>query len=106
VPCLPTSTNRSHPGMTGGIAYIWDPEQRFEFVANPDAIDWYSLVDMEHKHIEVYEMMLKIHMERTGSARAADLLKEWGQTLSDTLMIVPKEISQRVLGDTKIEKVG
>ena len=93
-------------GMTGGIAYIWDPGKRFEHVANPDAIDWYPIIDMDQKHIDVFQMMLEIHKERTGSARATDLLKEWGQTLADTLMIVPKEISERVLGDTKIEKVG
>ncbi|NQY38501.1 MAG: hypothetical protein HRT80_00230 [Henriciella sp.] len=75
-------------------------------MANPDAIDWYSIVDMDQKQIDVFQMMLEIHKERTGSARATELLKEWGQTLSDTLMIVPKEISERVLGGTKIEKVG
>ena len=92
--------------MTGGIAYIWDPEKRFEYVANPDAIDWYPVGEMDQKHIDVFKMMLEIHQERTGSARAAELLQEWGQTVSETLMIVPKEISERVLGDTKIEKVG
>ena len=93
-------------GMTGGVAYIWDPEKRFEHVANPDAIDWYAVSDMDQKHIDVFKMMLEIHKERTGSARAAELLQEWDQTLADTLMIVPKEISERVLGDSKIKKVG
>ena len=61
---------------------------------------------MDQKHIDVFKMMLEIHKERTGSARAAELLQEWDQTLADTLMIVPKEISERVLGDSKIKKVG
>jgi glutamate synthase (NADPH/NADH) large chain len=93
-------------GMTGGIAYIWDPERQFDHVANPDAIDWYRLVDMDQKHIDVFLMMLEIHKERTGSVRATELLKEWGQTLNDTLMIVPKEISDRILSEGDVKKVS
>jgi glutamate synthase (NADPH/NADH) large chain len=93
-------------GMTGGVAYIWDPEAQFDHVANPDAIDWYPLTDMDQQHIDVFEMMLEIHRDRTGSARATELLKEWDQTLSETLMIVPKEIADRVLKDTDLKKAG
>ena len=93
-------------GMTGGVAYIWDPESKFVHVANPDAIDWYPLSDMDEKHIDVYRMMLEIHTERTGSQRASELLKEWPQTLSETLMIVPKEIADRVFGEKEQKKAS
>jgi len=75
-------------------------------VANPDAIDWYPLSDMDEKHIDVYRMMLEIHTERTGSQRASELLKEWPQTLSETLMIVPKEIADRVFGEKEQKKAS
>ncbi|MEL6692319.1 MAG: hypothetical protein AAFQ12_04705, partial [Pseudomonadota bacterium] len=93
-------------GMTGGVAYIWDPEKR-RYVSDP-CRRWStnrSHPDWPHART-AFQVMLEIHKERTGSARATELLKEWGQTLSDTLMIVPKEISERVLGGTKIKKVG
>ena len=93
-------------GMTGGTAYIWDPERQFEQVANPDAIDWYPLGDMDQKHIDGFRLMLDIHLERTGSQRAADLLKDWDETLSETLMIVPKEIADRVFGETEQKKAS
>jgi glutamate synthase (NADPH/NADH) large chain len=91
-------------GMTGGLAFIWDPEQRFEHVANPDAIDWYPLAYMEEKHRERFKLMLELHVERTGSMRAADLLKEWDQTLSVTLMVVPKEVADKILGKAPEQK--
>ncbi|MEC7290234.1 MAG: hypothetical protein VXW22_09125 [Pseudomonadota bacterium] len=93
-------------GMTGGIAYVWDPQARFAEVANPDAIDWYALADMDQKQIDRFQMMLEIHRDRTNSQRAADLLNNWQQTLSETLMIVPKEIADRVFGETGQKKAG
>jgi len=93
-------------GMTGGIAYIWDPDKKFEQVANPDAIDWYPLADMDPKHLDVFKMMIEIHYERTGSQRAGELLKDWTRALSETLMIVPKEIAERVFGETEQQKAS
>ena len=48
--------------------------------------------------------MLDQHVRRTGSARAADLLAEWDQTLTETLMIVPKEVREKLLGKPSAKK--
>ncbi|MGB3625357.1 MAG: glutamate synthase large subunit [Henriciella sp.] len=93
-------------GMTGGVAWIWDPDKKFDRVANPDSIDWYSLADMPAEHIERYQMMLEMHAERTGSKRARKLLDNWQQTLSETLLIVPKEVASRILGKAPAAKAG
>jgi len=93
-------------GMTGGTAFIWDPDNHFEEVANPDAIDWYPLADMDQVYIDAFQMMLEVHKDRTNSQRATDLLQEWQQTLGETLMIVPKEIAERVFGETGQQKAG
>ena len=93
-------------GMTGGVAWIWDPGKRFERVANPDSIDWYPLADMPEEHIGRYQLMLEMHAERTGSSRARKLLDDWDQTLADTLLIVPKEVASRILGKSPVAKAG
>ena len=85
-------------GMTGGLAFIWDAQSRFERVANPDAIDWYTLKHMAPTYQDTFKSMLEDHAARTGSARAKQLLDEWDQTLSETLMIVPKEVADTLLG--------
>ncbi|WP_084397444.1 glutamate synthase large subunit [Henriciella aquimarina] len=93
-------------GMTGGVAWIWDPDERFARVANPDSIDWYTLADMPEEHIGRFQLMLEMHAERTGSKRAKKLLENWEQTLSETLLIVPKEVAGMILGESPVAKAG
>ena len=88
-------------GMTGGVAFVWDPESRFERVANADGIDWYPLADMPTEHIEQCRALVQEHADRTGSIRAIDLLAEWDVALSQILMIVPKEIAHLLLPQDK-----
>ena len=57
-------------GMTGGLAFVWDPDGRFESVANPDAISWRPVGEMPEAHVEQFRTMLELHAERTGSRRA------------------------------------
>ena len=91
-------------GMTGGTTFIWDPEQRFDGVANPDAIDWYRLIDLDVRHAEPFRELLIEHQVRTSSARAEALLDSWQETLAQTLMVVPKEIAARVFSDAEGKK--
>ncbi len=88
-------------GMTGGAAYIWDPEATFEKVANPDAIDWYPLADMPEEHIAECKTLIEAHVAETGSVRATELMNDWERTLGQMIMIVPKEVADRLLGKTK-----
>ncbi len=84
-------------GMTGGIAYVWDNEKRFERVANGDAIDWYPLTEMPASHIERFQALVQQHAELAESALARERLSDWQRTLLETLMIVPREIAASVL---------
>lgn len=93
-------------GMTGGIAYVWNGDKRFDRVANPDGIDWYPLGDMDQKHIDVFKMLLEIHVERTRSQKAKDMLENWDETVSEMLMVVPKESAKVILGKSKVKKAG
>ena len=88
-------------GMTGGTAYIWDPDNQFEKMANPEAIDWYPLAEMKADHIAEAKALIEEHFKRTKSLRAKDLLENWETTTREILMIVPKEIAHLLLGDTK-----
>ena len=93
-------------GMTGGLAWVWDPEGRFGRVANPDSIDWYPVSEMPAQHVARFEALVREHQARTGSAHAVALLKDWDKTLSQTLMIVPKEIAGLILAPETEEAVA
>ena len=84
-------------GMTGGAAFVWDPSSRFHQVVNPDSIDWYPLTDMADEHVGEARALIEEHAKRTGSLRARDLLDNWETTLSQMLMIVPKEVASMLL---------
>jgi glutamate synthase (NADPH/NADH) large chain len=51
-------------------------------------------------------MLLEIHVDRTRSQKAKDMLKNWDETISEMLMIVPKESAKVILGKTKVKKAG
>ena len=84
-------------GMTGGAAFVWDPSSRIHQVVNPDSIDWYPLTDMADEHVGEARALIEEHAKRTGSLRARDLLDNWETTLSQMLMIVPKEVASMLL---------
>ncbi|MEM6947700.1 MAG: glutamate synthase large subunit, partial [Pseudomonadota bacterium] len=90
-------------GMTGGRAWIWDPDQRFDRVANPDSIDWYPLAEMPEDHIADLRALMETHVERTGSVLAARLLADWEATIGEMLMVVPKEVASLILAPQKDE---
>ena len=83
-------------GMTGGLAYLYDPEDRFEHVANPDSIIWKAIGDINDRWAEEYIHMLSEHARRTNSVRACELLSDVEQTLAQTIVVIPKEMAAHI----------
>ena len=92
-------------GMTGGLAFVWDPNKLFESIANPDSIDWYFGGELPDELVESYRSLIEQHRDYTGSLRAQNLLENWERTLSESLAIVPKEVASMVL-KTALAKAG
>ena len=75
----------------------------FDAVANPDAIKWYKLSALPAAHADAFRLLVELHHERTGSARAEALLANFERTCEETLLIVPDEIASRVLGEDGVK---
>ena len=82
-------------GMSGGIAYVYDPDQDFDLRCNLDMVDIEPLVEPDD--IEVLREMIQRHLNWTGSPRARWLLNNWEQTLSLFVKVMPMEY-RRALG--------
>ncbi len=82
-------------GMSGGIAYIYDPEQRFDSRCNLDMVDL-ELVEEMRDEAEL-KRMIERHYEHTGSALAARILHDWEANLPFFVKVFPMEY-RRVLG--------
>jgi len=81
-------------GMTGGMAYLYDPEDKFHKAANPDNIVWQRL-EAEHYEQELKDL-IALHAQETGSETASKLLKEWDLERGNFWQIVPKEMLSRL----------
>ena len=82
-------------GMSGGIAYVYDPEQRFDSRCNLDMVDL-ELVSDERDIDELREMISR-HLAYTESARAREILEHWDAALPFFVKVFPMEY-RRVLG--------
>jgi len=81
-------------GMTGGMAFIYDPDDSFAARANPESIVWQRL---SSAHWEAkLRGMVEAHVEATDSKWAAGLLEDWDRALGSFWQVVPKEMLTRL----------
>lgn len=89
-------------GMSGGMAFVYDPHDRFEKVVNPDSVGWYRLSN-PHWEATLKEMVQE-HYNRTGSHRALTILDQWEAEVGRFWQIVPHEMKDRL--DQPIESAA
>jgi glutamate synthase (NADPH/NADH) large chain len=81
-------------GMTGGMAFVFDPGDRFPAMANGDTISW-RRIGAAHWE-QTLRSILQEHVARTGSARGAMILADWAETCGRFWQVVPKEMLARL----------
>jgi glutamate synthase (NADPH) large chain len=84
----PTGRNFA-AGMSGGIAYVLDPEGTFERHCNAALVDLEALGEPE-ECAEVRELVAE-HAKRTGSPLAAQLISEWEGRLGEFTKVMPRD---------------
>lgn len=82
-------------GMSGGIAYVFDPEQDFDRRCNLAMVDIEPVIDPED--VQTLRSMIQHHLEYTGSTRAGILLDDWDHSVSLFVKVIPMEY-RRALG--------
>ncbi len=78
-------------GMTGGVAYVWDPDETFiaKQQFHPDAIQTTALRDSQREECEQVRELLRHHARNTGSILGQQLLEDWEGTLDRIVRVVP-----------------
>lgn len=84
-------------GMSGGIAYIYNPEGQFEQRVNRGMID---LDPMEAEDVSRLHALITKHHNLTGSERAAALLADWDNAQQQFTKVMPRDY-KRVLQSRK-----
>jgi glutamate synthase (NADPH/NADH) large chain len=73
-------------GMSGGIAYVFDPEGLLDTQCNRASVELEPVDDAE-----ALKARVERHRDLTGSARAAEILADWGASLARFVMVMPIE---------------
>ncbi len=82
-------------GMSGGIAYVYDPEGSFDSRCNLDMVDLDMIVDSAD--IKELRTMIQKHFEHTGSRKTKYILAHWQESLPSFVKVFPMEY-RRALG--------
>lgn len=80
----PTGRNFA-AGMSGGIAYVYDPDNRMKDRVNPGMVEILDLNDSDSAYVI---SMLEEHVTRTGSVVAERLIEHWSDESSRFLKII------------------
>ena len=97
----PTGSNFA-AGMSGGIAYVWDPKHNFDYFCNMEMVEL-SLVEESAARNELRELIHQ-HWEYTDSALARRMLDDWPHYIEEFIEVIPIEY-KKVLQDEKDRKL-
>jgi glutamate synthase (NADPH/NADH) large chain len=75
-------------GMSGGIAYVFDPEHALEKLCNKDMVE---LEAMEAEDLAEAKSMIEKHFKYTGSDPAEWVLEKWDEASELFVKVMPKD---------------
>jgi glutamate synthase (NADPH/NADH) large chain len=113
-------------GMSGGVAYVYDPRGRFSSLCNTAMVELQPLApaappphnaadephrprqrapsvenngmgDMLRFDAERLRILIERHQLHTGSARAAEILEHWDQALPSFVKVMPTDYRRALL---------
>ena len=90
-------------GMSGGVAYVYDPDHTFDYFCNMDMVEINLLEDTVSRK-EVLELFRQ-HYLHTGSALAGRMLDNWQHYVEDFIHVIPIEY-KRVLQEEQMAKLS
>jgi len=75
-------------GMSGGVAYVYDPKKTFAKNVNMEMV-MFDKMDLDD--VQTLRTMIMDHFTTTGSEIAHDLIKNWGNSFVKFMKVMPVE---------------
>ena len=75
-------------GMSGGMAYVHNPQDDFGAKLNPEMVDLEPLNDFDRN---LLHQMVRNHFSYTSSKTALDLLNRWDEALAEFVKVMPRD---------------
>uniref|UniRef100_A0A7S4F7M2 Glutamine amidotransferase type-2 domain-containing protein n=1 Tax=Chrysotila carterae TaxID=13221 RepID=A0A7S4F7M2_CHRCT len=95
VVCLGETGINFGAGMSGGIAYMYDPNSTFAGKCNMEMVGLEEVGDAEE--IATLKGYLESHVQHTGSTVAANLLAQWPAPLKSFIKVMPHDYKRVLL---------
>ena len=97
---LGTTGRNFAAGMSGGIAYVYDRDNRFKGRCNLELVD---LDELDEAGAEEVKMLISEHAQRTGSLRARNILASWERESLRFVKVMPRDY-KRVLQERAFQQ--
>ena len=78
-------------GMSGGVAYVYDPTQDFDLKCNLEMVDLDPLMTRDADETETVRALIAEHVAQTDSQLGKDLLADWAKTQQLMVRVMPIE---------------
>jgi len=92
-------------GMSGGVAYVYDPDDEFAPKTNKGMVSLEDTLDGSDR--QMLRRLVENHAAYTDSDRAAWMLDDWGEVVSDFVKVMPdayaEVIEERARDDVRKE---
>jgi glutamate synthase (ferredoxin) len=83
-------------GMSGGIAYVLDPDHRFPDLCNLGSVDLERIESSEDE--QELRRLVEAHFRHTRSQRAESVLEKWSSTLPQFVKVMPRDYKRALMG--------
>jgi glutamate synthase (NADPH/NADH) large chain len=90
-------------GMSGGIAYVYDPLQQFPAMVNREDVD---LDPLDDEDTETLRDAIRKHEVETGSTVAAQILERWHDNVRHFQKVMPKDYKRVLDAARRAEEQG
>ena len=80
-------------GMSGGIAFVFDPDQSFEGKFNNSMADLFSVVPDSEDDLKLTQI-IKTHVKYTGSEVGTALLTDWDNAVKKFKKVLPRDYAR------------
>jgi glutamate synthase domain-containing protein 3 len=92
---LGTTGRNFAAGMSGGVAYVYDKDRRFEGRCNHELVDLEGLGEADEDEVKA---LISEHAQRTGSLVARNVLAAWERERARFVKVMPRDY-KRVLAE-------
>lgn len=87
-------------GMSGGVAYVYDPISRFEFLCNKELVALDPLGEEDQRFVK---NMIQEHVDHTASELGKRLLYAWEDTVAQFTKVIPHDY-KAIIENEKLKK--